>query len=160
MMNITKTAISVTITALMLSGCGGGDSGSSGSSSPSSPVADPAFNDITVPSGFEWKGSSNQQVTFSIVSNLTQTDGVNANIRGRHILNVYSITSSDTDSIPFFTGRTDAMGELKSELRLSSNWQSIKVTTTVDEKNCTNVISLSDLTNQINVGCDLVLGTD
>ncbi|MDP2570730.1 hypothetical protein Q8W40_00940 [Vibrio penaeicida] len=162
MMKITQNAISVTIATLILSACGGGggDSSSSGSPSPSAPISSSEFKDITVPSGFDWKGSSNQQITFSVVSNMTQVDGVNASIRGHHILKIYSMTSSSADPIPFFTGRTDSMGQIQSELRLSSNWQSIKVTTTVDGENCTSVTSISDLTNQINVGCDLVLGTD
>ena len=100
--------ILTTAVALTLHGCGGGGGGST-----STPAATQSFSDISVPSSFEWSGSTSRDLTINVVSNVSQRDGEAAAIRGAHIVKLYSMSSDGTDSQPFYTGMTNSDGQLR-----------------------------------------------
>ncbi|CCN68978.1 hypothetical protein [Vibrio nigripulchritudo] len=140
--------------------CGGGSSDSPSSSPSSDSGSSYTFKDITIPSGFTWKSSESKEITFRVVSNFSTQNGVGVNVNGRHILKMYSVSSSGVDSQPFYTGRTDQTGKLTRELQLSSNWEQIKVVASVDGTTCTQQASISTMTSEMLIGCDVTIGSD
>lgn len=149
--------ILTTAVALTLHGCGGGGGGGG---STSAPAPTQSFSDISVPSSFEWSGSTTRDLTINVVSEVSQRDGQAAAIRGSHIVKLYSMSSDGTDSQPFFTGMTNSDGQLTNSLSLLDTWQGIKLVALVRGGECVSQVESTDIMNDLYVSCDIVLDAD
>jgi hypothetical protein len=149
--------ILTTAVALTLHGCGGGGGGGG---STSAPAPTQSFSDISVPSSFEWSGSTTRDLTINVVSEVSQRDGQAAAIRGSHIVKLYSMSSDGTDSQPFFTGMTNSDGQLTNSLSLLDTWQGIKLVALVRGDECVSQVESADIMNDLYVSCDIVLDAD
>ncbi|GMM87344.1 hypothetical protein [Vibrio fortis] len=150
--------ILITAVALTLHGCGGGGGGGGGSTS--TPAATQSFSDISVPSSFEWSGSTSRDLTINVVSDVSQRDGEAAAIRGAHIVKLYSMSSDGADSQPFYTGMTNSDGQLTNTLSLLDTWQGIKLVALVRGNECISQVDSTDITNDLYVSCNIVLDAD
>lgn len=150
--------ILTTAVALTLHGCGGGGGGGGGSTS--TPAATQSFADISVPSSFEWSGSTSRALTINVVSDVSQRDGEAAAIRGSHIIKLYSMSSGTTDSHPFYTGMTNNDGQLTNTLSLLDTWQGIKLVALVRGNECISQVDSTDITDALYVSCNIVLDAD
>jgi hypothetical protein len=149
--------ILTTAVALTLHGCGGGGGGGG---STSAPAPTQSFSDISVPSSFDWSGSTTRDLTINVVSEVSQRDGQAAAIRGSHIVKLYSMSSDGTDSQPFFTGMTNSDGQLTNSLSLLDTWQGIKLVALVRGDECVSQVESADIMNDLYVSCDIVLDAD
>jgi hypothetical protein len=149
--------ILTTAVALTLHGCGGGGGGGG---STSAPAPTQSFSDISVPSSFDWSGSTTRDLTINVVSEVSQRDGQAAAIRGSHIVKLYSMSSDGTDSQPFFTGMTNSDGQLTNSLSLLDTWQGIKLVALVRGGECVSQVESADIMNDLYVSCDIVLDAD
>ncbi len=149
--------ILTTAVALTLHGCGGGGGGGG---STSAPAPTQSFSDISVPSSFEWSGSTTRDLTINVVSEVSQRDGQAAAIRGSHIVKLYSMSSDGTDSQPFFTGMTNSDGQLTNSLSLLDTWQGIKLVALVRGGECISQVESADIMKDLYVSCDIVLDAD
>ncbi|MCG9632403.1 hypothetical protein [Vibrio sp. Isolate30] len=149
--------ILTTAVALTLHGCGGGGGGGG---STSAPAPTQSFSDISVPSSFEWSGSTTRDLTINVVSEVSQRDGQAAAIRGSHIVKLYSMSSDGTDSQPFFTGMTNSDGQLTNSLSLLDTWQGIKLVALVRGDECVSQVESADIMKDLYVSCDIVLDAD
>ena len=149
--------ILTTAVALTLHGCGGGGGGGG---STSAPAPTQSFSDISVPSSFEWSGSTTRDLTINVVSEVSQRDGQAAAIRGSHIVKLYSMSSDGTDSQPFFTGMTNSDGQLTNSLSLLDTWQGIKLVALVRGGECVSQVDSTNITDALYVSCNIVLDAD
>ena len=156
MRKLTPTILTTAV-ALTLHGCGGGGGGGG---STSAPAPTQSFSDISVPSSFEWSGSTTRDLTINVVSEVSQRDGQAAAIRGSHIVKLYSMSSDGTDSQPFFTGMTNSDGQLTNSLSLLDTWQGIKLVALVRGGECVSQVESTDIMNDLYVSCDIVLDAD
>lgn len=156
MRKLLPTILTTAVT-LTLHGCGGGGGGGG---STSAPAPKQSFSDISVPSSFEWSGSTSLDLTINVVSEISQRKGEPAAIRGAHIVKLYSMSSDGTDSQPFFTGMTNSDGQLTNTLSLLDTWQGIKLVALVRGKECISQIDSTDITEALYISCNIVLHTD
>ena len=157
-MKMLLPTILTTAIALTLHGCGG--DGGGGGGSVSTLAATQSFSDISVPSSFEWSGSTFKDLTINVVSGVSQRDGEAAAIRGAHIIKLYSMSSEGTDSRPFYTGMTNSNGQLTNTLSLLDTWQGIKLVALVRGNECISQVDSTDIVKDLYVSCNIVLDAD
>ena len=160
-----------------LTGCGGGGGGgsTSGGNSSSSEQPDPetttvndstspatvdSFSDIVVPDNFEWSSVETLEMAVDVVSSFSTTNGEPQNIRGSHIIKLFSTSNSSTDSNPFYTGISNKDGQLANKFSIPSHWQSITIIALVRGLECTSTYDLDELTSNLLVSCDINLDED
>ncbi|MGF1850610.1 hypothetical protein L4C44_01800 [Vibrio satsumensis] len=161
-----------------LTGCGGGGGGggsTSGGNSSSSEQPDPetttvndstspatvdSFRDIVVPDNFEWSSVETLEIAVNVVSSFSTTNGEPQNIRGSHIIKLFSTSNSSTDSNPFYTGISNKDGQLANKFSIPSHWQSITIIALVKDLECTSTYDLDELTSNLLVSCDINLDKD
>lgn len=166
---ILTMSLSTTLTA-----CGGGGGGStSGGNSSSSEEPEPeiatvsepiatvdSFSDIVAPDNFEWSSVETLEMAVNVVSSFSTTNGEPQNIRGSHIIKLFSTSNSSTDSNPFYTGISNKDGQLANKFSIPSHWQSITIIALVKDLECTSTYDLDELTSNLLVSCDINLDKD
>ena len=157
MKNVVPLIIISSLTFSIIS-CGGDDDSSD--SSVQAPQALESFNNIKAPDNFEWNGVKSMDMTVNVVSSFTTREAKPAAIRGKHIINIYSITDRGVDSKPFFTGMTDEAGQISSAFQIPSHWLGIKLATSVRGEDCSAELDLDKLTSDLVLPCNITLDAD
>ncbi len=172
---LTPLILTMSLSAV-ITGCGGGGGGggsTSGGSSSSSEEPEPeiatvsepiatvdSFSDIVVPSNFDWSGVETLEMAIDVVSSFSTTNGEPQNIRGSHIIKLFSTSNSLTDSSPFYTGISNKDGQLSNKFSIPSHWQSITIIALVRDLECTSTYDLDELSSNLLISCDIYLDED
>jgi len=124
-----------------------------------------SFADINVQNEFSWQmqtqNSMNLQLTSNVSQNRTQAGMDWTPISGRHLIKVYGIDSDNnviTEAV--FTGMTDQYGQLPLTFSIPAYWLGVAVHVELDSQTCTQTLSMAELNDSIQIGCDLVVTSD
>ena len=141
------------------------DSTSTSSDNSSGTDSEQSFADINVQNEFSWQmqtqNSLSLQLTSNVSQNRTQAGMDWTPISGRHLIKVYGIDSDNnviTEAI--FTGMTDQYGQLPLTFSIPAYWLGVAVHVELDSQTCTQTLSMAELNDSIQIGCDLVVTSD
>ena len=153
------------------SGDGSSDGNGSGDGTSEQPQ-DSGFAELQVDTGFDWQMDERADLSFELVSLISQgrasgyynqsrsADGW-LSISGRYVVNVFAIDGDGnvlTNAI--FTGMTNQYGQLAVNFNLVDTWLGVVVDVDLDDQSCSQSIYRDELANLVQLGCDIAVGSD
>lgn len=191
--------IIVVACSLLFIGCGGGgdSGGSAGQSTPSSSTnsgsntddgssnsgnndtgsaQEVGFAELEVDMGFDWQMIEQADLSFELVSLISQGQsraiGSSSrsqsgwlSISGRYVVSVFAIDGDGnvlTNAI--FTGMTNQYGQLAVNFTLMDEWLGVVVDVDLDGQgdgqSCSQSIYRNELDEPVQLGCDIAVGSD
>lgn len=154
-------------------GSGSSDgSGNNSSDGTSEQPQDSGFAELQVDTGFDWQMDEGADLSFELVSLISQgragsyyNQSRNANgwlsISGRYVVNVFAIDGDGnvlTNAI--FTGMTNQYGQLAVNFNLMDTWLGVVVDVDLGDQSCSQSIYRDELSNVVQLGCDIAVGSD